>query len=389
MQNHFEVIVVGGGVMGAATAYQLSKRNASVLLIEQFQIGNIKGSSHGPSRIIRLAYDGVDYGRMAQASYAQWRELENESNQELMKVTGGFDFGPPHATYIDGIRQTYLALNIPFEEIRGDEIIRRFPQINIPSDSIALYQPDYAVLAADRCVASLAKIAKRYGATIHENETAQFVRPSANSVEVVTQRDTYTTDRVILCAGAWMRPMLLQLRIDLPLKVTKEQTVFYRAKNPEDFLPGRFPLFLERHPGSTVIGNAFPIYNSPYVKAIFDRNGIVIDPDQDDREINPEAFAKLRAYIANILPTLGDDVVETATCLYTMTPDEDFILDKHPAHANVVIASPCSGHGFKFGPVIGGILADLALDGRTKFDIERFRLSRFGEAVRTLERSNV
>jgi glycine/D-amino acid oxidase-like deaminating enzyme len=139
MRNHFDVIVVGGGVMGAATAYQLSKRNVSVLLIEQFQIGNIKGSSHGPSRIIRLAYDGVDYGRMAQSAYKQWRELETESNQELMKVTGGFDFGPPHATYLDGIRQTYLALNIPFEDIRGDEIIRRFPQINIPSDSVVLY----------------------------------------------------------------------------------------------------------------------------------------------------------------------------------------------------------------------------------------------------------
>jgi sarcosine oxidase len=381
MRNHFDVIVVGGGVMGAATAYQLSKRNVSVLLIEQFQIGNIKGSSHGPSRIIRLAYDGVDYGRMAQASYAQWRELENESKCKLLSINGGFDFGPPDSATISGIRNTFRALNIPFDDIHGDEIMRRYPQINIPASSTVLYQRDYGLLAANDCVLSLVNVAKSFGATVHENETVRSIEPNANGIQVTTQQQIYSANQIVLCAGSWMRPILRTLDLDLPLKATKELTVYFRAKNPDEFMPGRFPIFIERHPKSSVIGSAFPIFGSPYVKGILDRNNIEIDPNEDDREVDPIALAKLRNYISRVLPTLGDDIVESVTCRYTMTPDEDFILDKHPAHANVIIASPCSGHGFKFGPVIGDILADLALDGRTKFDIERFRLSRFGKAV--------
>lgn len=371
-----DVIVIGGGVMGAAAAYHLAKSGQRVLLLEQFTVGHTQGSSHGPSRIIRLAYDGADYVQLARAAYALWDQLEAESNASLIFKVGGFDFGAPDAFMLDGIRATYEAVGVPFESLDRDEIMRRFPQFNVPEATIGYYQPDYSLLAADLCVATLVAQARRHGAMVREQEPARTIRPLGAGVEVRTDQGVYTAARLILSAGSWMHPLLRQLDLDLPLTVTKELLAFYKPHDPAPFVPGRFPLFIHRFPGTASLGSGFPIFGHPGVKLMFDRTGPGVAPDDPDRSVEPSRLAHLRAYVADLLPSLGEDIIETITCRYTMTPDEDFILDCHPAYPQIVIGSPCSGHGFKFGVVIGRILADLAVQGSTAYNITRFRLDR-------------
>jgi sarcosine oxidase len=371
-----DVLVVGAGVMGCAAAYQLAKQGARVQLLEQFAVGHDRGSSHGPSRIIRLAYDGLDYVALARASYALWHALEAESGEHLLTPVGGLDVGTPDALALDQIRATYLAAGVPFEALDRDTIAERFPQFNLPEGTIGLYQADYSLLAADRCVATLAAQARRYGAIVREREPAQHVRATASGVEVRTDQGVYSADRLILCAGSWMRPLLRQLDLDPPLTVLKEQLAFFRARDPEAFKPGRLPLVIHRFPNTTSLGSVFPIFDHPGVKIMIDRVGPRVAPGDQDRLIDQPLLEQLHAYATELLPGLTGEIIEAVSCRYTMTPDEDFILDHHPAHPQIVIASPCSGHGFKFGAVIGHILADLALRGTTSYDIARFRLDR-------------
>jgi sarcosine oxidase len=371
-----DVLIVGAGVMGCAAAYQLAKDGARVLLFDQFAVGHGRGSSHGPSRIIRLAYDSLDYVALARASYALWRELEAEAGQRLLTPAGGLDIGTPDALALDEIRAAYIAADVPFEALDRGEIMARYPQFNLPEGTIGLFQADYSLLAADRCVATLADQARRHGAIIREHEPAHQIRATASGVEVCTSQGVYTADRLILCAGSWMRPLLRQLDLDLPLTVQKEQVAFFRAREPQEFVPGRLPLVIHRFPQTTSLGSVFPIFDHDGVKLMIDRVGPVVDPDDPDRSIEQPLLESLRAYATGLLPGLTGEVIEAVSCRYTMTPDEHFIIDRHPAHPQIVIASPCSGHGFKFGAVIGRVLADLALQGATAYDIARFRLDR-------------
>ncbi|MCW1967328.1 MAG: N-methyl-L-tryptophan oxidase [Anaerolineae bacterium] len=377
MMNHTtDIIVIGAGVMGCAAAYHLAKRGLRVTLLEQFRIGHANGSSHGPSRVIRLNYEGVDYVQLARAAYAQWHELEADCGQKLLHYTGGMDIGEPEA--LAEMSATLTAANVAFETIDSAEIMRRSPQMRVPDNMIALYQNDYGILLADPCLAEMSRLARRHGANIVEGEAVQAIVPhdSGDGVTVQTQRASYQASRVIIAAGAWMRPLLRPLGVNLPLTVVKETIAYYKPADPTPFLPDRFPLFLQRFPNSTVIGCAFPIINHEGVKMIYDRHGEIVDPADEDRAIGREQFAKIRDYARQVLPNLGDNMIEAVTCRYTMTPDEDFIIDRLPNHPNIVIGSPCSGHGFKFGITIGNILADLAIEGRTAHDIQRFRLDR-------------
>ncbi len=369
-----DVIVIGGGVMGCAAAYHLAQGGQRVTLLEQFQIGHAHGSSHGPSRVIRLNYEGVDYVQLARAAYQQWHELEKAAAATLLVYTGGMDIGEPDA--LAPMCATLQAANVPFETIDSAEIMRRSPQMRVPEGMIALYQNDYGVLLADPCVANMSRLAQQQGTTIIEGETVQHIRPQREGVEVQTQRATYQASRVIIAAGSWLRPLLRPLGVDLPLTVVKETVAYYKPADPTPFMPGRFPLFLQRFPNSTVIGCGFPIINHAGVKMIYDRHGPVVDPVDEDRSASAEQFAKIRGYAQQVLPNLGTDIIEATTCRYTMTPDENFIIDRLPAYPQVVIGSPCSGHGFKFGIVIGKILAELALDGKTAYDIQRFKIDR-------------
>jgi sarcosine oxidase len=375
--NAADIIVIGGGVMGCAAAYQLAKEGQRVLLLEQFAIGNRSGSSHGPSRLIRLIHDGTDYVQLARAAFTAWRELEAESGERLMQQVNGLDLGP--AALLDGMRTTMQTAGVSFEQLNHDEIVRRFPYFVLPEDIIGFYQPDYGLLAADRCVATLAALARRHGARIVEHQTVRQIRAWSGSVQLHSDEATYSAERLILSAGSWMRPLARQLDLDLPLTLTKELHTYYKPSDPAPFMPDRFPIFRHHLAGPIARwGVGFPIFDHGGAKMVLDCTGPVVDPDDPDRSVDQSRLDMLRRYVASTVPSLGDNIIETETCRYTMTPDEHFILDLHPAYPQIVIASPCSGQGFKFAVVIGRILADLALRGATKYTIERFRLDRPG-----------
>jgi sarcosine oxidase len=370
-----DIVIVGGGVMGCAAAYHLAKDGQRVILLEQFAMGHRYGSSHGASRLFRLLHDGTDYVQLARAAYAAWRAVEAESNTTLLQQVHGLDVGS--ASALGAFRTTMQSAGVWFEELDRAEITRRFPHFTLPEDTIGFYQTDYGLLAADRCVATLAAQARRHGATIAEQQTVQHIRASPDGVQVQTTQDSYSAKRLVLSAGSWMRPLVRQLELDLPLTVTKELHTYYQPSNPRAFLPDRFPIFRHHLSGMTARwGVGFPIFEHTGVKVVLDCTGRVVDPDDLDRAVDRSQLDLVRAYVASVLPSLGEDIMATETCRYTMTPDQDFILDRHPTHPQVVIASPCSGHGFKFAALIGRIVADLALHGATEHNIARFRLNR-------------
>ena len=371
-----DVIVVGAGVMGCATAYHLAKDGRRVLLLEQFAVGHSNGSSHGPSRILRLAYDTPDYVQLAKSAYGIWHDLELESGQVLMRKIGGLDIGVPDALMLDSIRATYEAQGIPFETLDRDEIVRRYPKFQLSEDTIAYFQPDYSLLDADRCVNTMAELARRHGARILEHEPVLQVTPTSDGVEVRTHAGTYRAARLVLSAGSWMGGLLGPLGVRLPLTVSKELIAYFQPPDPEAYTPERFPIFIHRFPNTTTLGSGFPLFGHAGFKMIYDRTGPEVDPDDPNREADPGQLELLVRYAASVLPSLGSHVLESVTCRYTMMPDEHFVIDLHPEFPQIVIASPCSGHGFKFGAVIGRILADLATDGRTTHPIDRFQLGR-------------
>jgi sarcosine oxidase len=370
------VIIVGGGVMGCATAWRLAKSGQRVRLLEQFAVGHDRGSSHGPSRMIRLAYAEPEYAELGRGAFRLWDELIAESGQEVLLRTGGIDVGTPDALAMDGIAHTYESRGLPYERLDRNELRRRYPQLDPPEGTIGLYQTDYGILAADRCVATLAARARALGADIRAEEPALAISPDGGGVAVQTAISLHRAERVILTAGSWMRPLLQSLGIDLPLTVLQEQLAFFRVRDPAAHRPDRLPLVIHRFPGTTSLGSVFPIYDHEGVKIMLDRIGPAVAPADPDRRIDPLLLERLRDYAKGLLPSVTGEILETTSCRYTMTPDEDFVIDVHPEYRQIVFASPCSGHGFKFAPIIGQMLTDLALTGDTPCPTERFRHDR-------------
>jgi sarcosine oxidase len=371
-----DVIVVGGGVMGSATAWRLAKEGRRVTLLEQFPLGHATGSSHGPSRMIRLAYAELEYVHLGREAFRLWDELIAESGEDILLRTGGIDVGAPDALAMDEVALSYETLGMPYERLDRDELRRRYPQLNLPEGSIGLYQEDYGILAASRCVATLARQAAAAGAELKDDEPVLEIVPDGEGVVVRTEHGEYPGDRVVVAAGSWIAPLLAPLGIELPLTVLQEQLAFFRVRDPEAHRPDRLPLVIHRFPGTTSLGSVFPIYDHEGVKVMVDRIGPAVDPATPDRTIDPVLLERLRAYAAEFLPGTTGEIIETTSCRYTMTADEDFVIDQHPEFPQIVFASPCSGHGFKFAPVIGQMLADLALRGVTEYPTARFRHSR-------------
>jgi sarcosine oxidase len=363
----YDVVVVGGGAMGTAAARTLAARDRTVLVLERFEIGHGLGSSGGPTRIFRLSYHHPDYVRMARLAIASWRSLERETGESLLITTGGLDVGDP-----DGLRAAALReAGERFDIVSTEEASERWPSIRFPDGVDVLVQDDAAVCMAERTVRAQARSAAAAGARIIERTPVLSIAAiGTDLVEVRTADRTVRAPVVVVAAGAWATGLLQGVGIDLPLRPTLEQVTYFRSG---PLVPLPTVVDWTRDPIAYAVPDP-PEHGS--FKVALHRSGPVIDPDARPVEPDRSRVDAVVGYARTTFPG-AEPTGETDTCLYTNTPDEDFVIDRL---GPFVIASPCSGHGFKFAPLVGELVADLATGGAPAVPLERFAADR--EALR-------
>jgi len=371
----FDVAVVGLGVIGSAALYELTRRGFRAVGVERYALGHDLGSSHGETRIIRLGYfEHPSYVPLLRRSYELWRELEAASGRRLVRTTGIAEIGPSFGKLVTGTLAASREHNLPHEVLDAAECVRRFPPFRIPSDYVAVFQPHGGFIAAEASVEAMIALARTERADIRTGVRVLSVAPYGSGVRLVTDSGEIEARAAIVAAGAWLKDLLPDL--PAPLRATREVMAWFRPRDAAPFDPSRFPVFiLESRHG---MHYGFPATPAGLVKiAKHHHRDETIIADEPRRAVSEVDEALIRPLLADHIPAANGPLAAAKTCLYTMTPDHDFLIDRLPEAPQIVIASPCSGHGFKFAPVIGEILADLALEGGTAHDIGRFRLSRF------------
>lgn len=371
----YDTIILGGGIMGAATADALLQRGQRVLLIEQFEPGHTRGSSHGDGRIIRFAYPEPIYVEMAMLAYPAWNALVARAGEALMQTTGGWDCGPANSQALHELENNFQRFAISYERLTARESNRRFPHFHLDKDSEAIYQAEAGVLFASRAVLALWRLVRAAGATMLTGERVVEATSDGERVTVTSHTGTtWQARRLIVTAGGWAKGLLAGLGLDLPLHITQEQVAYFAPQDALDHRAGAMPVFIDYHPDNAFYG--LPQIEIPGVKVGWHHMGQPIDPDHP-QPLDPANLEAVQRFVGARLPHLNLTPIEQLPCLYTNTPDYHFILDRHPTLPNIIIGSGFSGHGFKFGPVIGSILAALALDEPPPIALDTFALARF------------
>ncbi len=373
--GHVDFVVAGLGALGSATCHELARRGHRVVGLERFELGHARGASHDTSRILRHSYHTPAYVRLTQQAYADWARLEGDSGEDLVTVVGGLDLFPPGAAISPVDYTTSLdAVGIDHEVLDPSDVARRWPQFRLPEGTLVLHQPDAAIVPAGRGTRVLQEQARRRGADLREQTPVTAVRDLGNGgLEVGTTGGVVRCERLVVCADAWTNDVLAGLGVQVPLEVTLEQVTYFRPERPDDFAPGRLPLWIWMDDPSYY---GFPCFGEPTVKAAQDCGGPVVDPDHRTSSRDPVMEGRLARHVRSLLPASGAPV-RSLRCQYTLTPDRDFVLSAVPGHPSVVVGL-AAAHGFKFAPTFGRLLADLAVDGRTSTDLTPFRMDRPG-----------
>jgi sarcosine oxidase len=374
----YDVIVAGLGGMGSAAAYHLAGRGKRVLGLERFAPAHDRGSSHGQSRIIRQAYfEDPSYVPLLLRAYELWGQLEGETGEDLMTLTGGLMIGPPESRLFTGSKATADEYGLPYEVLDAAELKRRYPVFEPTEGTVALFEEKAGFVRPEAAVGAHLKRAAAMGADLRFGEEILTWEPTASGVRVETASGAYEAEGLVVTAGAWAPKLLADL--GLPLEVTR-QVLFWLDPGGglEPFLAERFPIFIwEPEDGNTFY--SIPAHDGPDggVKVAFFRaDGTPADPDAVDREVHDHEVDFIRSYLARYVPALDGGLLYAKTCMYTNTPDEHFVISTHPDHPQVAIAAGFSGHGFKFCGVVGEILADLATEGDTDHPIDLFSPTR-------------
>jgi sarcosine oxidase len=378
VRPEWDAIIVGLGGIGSAAACWLSMRLGDrVLGLEQFELGHANGASHDHSRIIRYSYHRPDYVRLARRAYASWAEIEAEAGERVVTVTGGLDLWPRGAAYpIDDYTGSLTSEGVPFEVIDVDEIHRRWPQWRLDDGTTALYQGQSGIADPNRGNAAHRAIATARGATLLERTPVSGIRDAGGGAyEVATANgDTFRTPRVIITADAWTNDLLAGFDRRLPLTVTKEQVTYFANPDPAAFAPDRFPIWIWQDEPCFY---GFPTYGEAGPKVAQDVGGRPTSPGTRTFDRDDAAFARVEAFMARHLPQALGPPIRTTTCLYTLTPDRDFVVDVLPDAPGVAVVLGAA-HGYKFASVLGRIVAELLLDGSTPSapEIGAFRIDR-------------
>jgi sarcosine oxidase len=390
-----DTVVVGAGGLGSATAWQLARRGTDVVLLEKFRFGHKRGASHDTSRILRRSYHTPVYVALANEAYDDWALLERESGEQLVTTTGGLDLFPPGSSIAAVDYTTSMAARgVDFEELSVAEAAARWPALSLPEGTLALHQADTSIVPAGRSTATMQRLARENGARMYDDSPViSLVEHVNGGVEVVVGAgdaasagvrvtndggrgyNRFLARRVVLTADAWTNDLLRHLGTSLPLTVTREQATYFAPSAPERFGADRLPVWIWMDDPSFY---GFPTYaeagNGALVKAAQDCGGAVTSGDGRSFDTDPAALDLLRGFVSGLLPDVGAPA-HTVTCLYTLTPDRDFVVGPVPGHLAVLIGLG-AGHGFKFAPTFGRLLTDLATSGSTSTDISAFAADR-------------
>jgi sarcosine oxidase len=372
VKTAFDYIVIGAGAAGSSATYHLAKRGLSVLLLEQFGFAHDQGSSHGHSRIFRYAYDQLVYARMAVRALELWRELEQEAGTQLYWPTSMIDFGAPDAAKMTRVEAVLREISEPFEVMDAAGMAGRFPQWRPRADWKMIYSETGGIVQPTLTLEVLHALARMHGATLLEHTpVVQLDLSDPKAPALQTKWGKFTTAKLIITAGAWLPKLVPALAARFV--VQDNLTAFFRPKNLSDFAPERFPVFIQRD-DEQVYG--FPWFGLPGIKVAFHKTGLHVNPDERTVEPTDARIEQLHAWLERYLPDAAGPFMSAKTCLYTNTATENFILDYHPQSPQIILMSPCSGHGFKFTPVLGEMLADMATGTANPFVAEpKFRIS--------------
>jgi monomeric sarcosine oxidase len=371
----FDVAIVGGGVMGLAAACELAAEGASVALIDQASLPNPQGASVDHSKVFRFAYPDPFYVSLAVDALDRWRLLEAESVARLVTQTGALLLGKHKPSFETNCYDAIRSLGLEAELLSNNAVAERFPQFNPASFAYGVYDPSGAILHAEAAVRVLFDLARRRGVQITERERVIGIQNAPNDrVLIVTETGgEFSSNRAMIASGPWSRNLLPVLAGKLA--TTRQEIVYFKPRSHQSvFHSNTFPIFLELESGFY----GFPIHHDGAMKIANHHKGVEVDPCTIDDQVSESFVDECRAFFAAFIPGLADaSALETRVCVYNNTPDDDFIIDWHPLLNNVLLVTGFSGHGFKFGPTIGGIAADLLISGSTSFNIERFSLGRF------------
>ncbi|MET0703245.1 MAG: N-methyl-L-tryptophan oxidase [Mycobacterium sp.] len=367
----YDVIVIGLGGMGSAAAYHLAARGQKVLGLEKFTPAHDQGSSHGGSRIIRQSYfEDPAYVPLLLRAYELWEQLATDSQREVYRITGGLFLGPPDCETVAGSLRAAREWSLPHEVLDAGEIVARFPNFTPAPTDLAVYEAKAGFARPELTVQAHIDLAIKAGADLRFGEQVLSWSETADGVRVTTGTATYTAGQVVICPGAWAPELLKEFGIP----ITVERQVLYWLEPTVGAAPFvDHPIFIDENAyGQQIYG--FPAIDGPDggVKVAFFRKGVECTPDTIDRVVHDQEIAEMRQRVGELLPALDGPCVHSATCMYSNTPDQNFVIARHPDSVNVTVACGFSGHGFKFVPIVGEILADLAMTGTTAHPIALF-----------------
>lgn len=380
MASQFDAIVLGAGGVGSAAAYYLAKAGQRVLLLEQFELDHRQGSSYGHSRVIRYTYDNPIYINLMRDAYPLWFALQEEAGESLYVKTGGLDFGQPSQDTFQRLKHSMDTAELPYERLSAAEIRQRFPQFRLDEGMEGLYQSESGLLRTSRCVRAHARLAQERGATLIDQTPALKIAPLETGVEVHTASEVYQSDRLVITVGSWAKSLLSAQGIHLPLKVMPCQLGFYQPDDPAQFTPDAFPVFfahMNGEYGEMPYGIAHDDPEIGVKVTTFYGWETVDHPSQVDYTPSQAWTERIRRFAQQYIPGAAGPLISTRRCLYTLTPDKHFVVDRHPDYPQIAIGAGFSGHGFKFATLMGKMLADLMIEGQTPHDASLFKLSRF------------
>lgn len=376
MKTNYETIVLGCGGIGSGTAYWLARRaGAEVLGLEQFELGHHHGGSQDHSRIIRLTYHHADYTRLTPHTYSAWATLEEESAVRVVTKTGSVELAlkdSPHRHEIEIYATAMDAADIPYERVDGTEVMRRYPQFRLEQEVDALLQAETGIADAAKGNAAHGAMARYHGATLLDRCEVQAVHPFEGGVEVDTAAGRFSCQRLIITTGAWTDRVLAHVGLNLGLTVTQEQVTYYATPNLREFAVGNFPIFIW-HGADVIYG--FPVYGEVATKAAIDASGPAVTAETRTYEADPAREQRVETWLKQYIPGFLGPKLYTKTCLYDMPRDRNFVIDSLPEYPQILVCVG-AGHAYKFASLLGKILSELALDGRTDYPIAPFTLNR-------------